>query len=396
MMPSPIDKTGTLENMPLLVATASILQISETLLPHPIPGLRFGLANIISLIILFQYGFKPALTVTLLRCVVSSFILGGFLSPGFILSFSGGLTSICVVGLLNRVCNSSAFFRISPVGLGMMGAFVHNMVQIFLAYLILIRLPGILFLIPWLAFGAVIFGAFSGSIATGILKELAGKKDIKSIPVQTVPAYENNIYKAGDSLVHATGPEIKFMMVLGITLFVVLVESLILYAIVFTGILALIQTAGLEYKTTFHIIKKIWVIILSSFLLPLYFNPGTTIIIETDVFSLHREAFIAGSVFSLRIILLALLSSILAQTTRADEITAGIKTFLKPFDRFGMNSDYIAHTISLSMLSLPEVWHNIRSVLRFLLKGKKHNYKTLKHAVIHLFVYIFLPRNSRP
>jgi energy-coupling factor transporter transmembrane protein EcfT len=294
------------------------------------------------------------------------------------------------------MCSRFDFFRISPIGLGMAGAFVHNMVQINLAYLILIRLPEIFFLIPWLAFGALVFGAFSGSIATGILRKLIQNKKVEPMPVQPVRAYENNIYQPGDSVLHKCRPEIKFILVLSVTLLVVLKENLQIYAILFAGILVLIPGAGLGYKSTFQVIKKLGMIILSSFLLPLYFNPGTHSFIETKYFSLHWEAFTAGSVFGARIILLALLSSIMAQTTKADAITKGIKTFLKPFDRVGMNSDYIARTISLSMLSLPHVWHEIRSVIQFLLKGKKRSLKTLRQAVIQLFVYIFSDRNSRP
>lgn len=383
------------ENIPLLVTAASILQISESLLPHPIPGLRFGFANIVSLIVLVQYGFKPALVVTLLRTVVSSFIMGSFLSPGFILSFSGGLASICATGLLVRMSDRFDFFNISPVGLGMAGAFVHNMVQLYLAYLILIKLPQIFYLVPWLGLGALILGAFSGTLASGILKELISKKKAVSFPYQPEPAYENKIYQPGVSLVHKTGPEIKIILVLGITILLVLKENLMLYAVVAAGILVLIRLAGLQYKKTFNIIRKIWVIILSSSLLPLYFNPGSQVFIETRFFSIHMEAVIAGSVFGSRIILLALVSFILAQTTRIDDFTRGIRTFIKPLDRIGMNSDYICRTISLSMVGLPQVWHEIRWVIRSLLKGKKHNFKTLTSAVIQLFVYIFQGRYGR-
>jgi heptaprenyl diphosphate synthase len=403
MMPSVIENSNTPENISLLIATASILQISEALIPYPIPGLRFGFANIVSLIILIQYGFKPALIVTLLRTIVSSFIMGSFLSPGFILSFFGGLTGICVAGILhqifNRVSNRALFFRISPVGLGMAGAFAHNMVQVNLAYLMIIRLEQIFFLIPWLAFGALIFGAFSGSMATGIINELILKKNdvtnIGTMGFQSGAGNINIIYKQGDSLVHKCMPEIKFAIVLGLTILLVLKENLILYALVFVGILMIIAASGLTYKETFKILKRIWVVILSSFALPLYFNPGSQVFIETGFVSLHKEAVVAGSVFAARIILLALISSILAQTTKTHDFTKGIRTFIKPFDRIGMDSSYIASTISLSLLSLPRVWNEIRSLIRFLIKGKKRNINTLKQVVLQLFVYIFSASGSR-
>ena len=82
----------------LLVALACVLQISESLIPHPIPGLRLGLANMITLTALVVLGFKYALEIAILRTILSSFILGTFMSPGFFLSFAGAIISTLVMG----------------------------------------------------------------------------------------------------------------------------------------------------------------------------------------------------------------------------------------------------------------------------------------------------------
>ena len=395
MIPSPTDRIYRSGKIPVFIASASILQISESLLPHPIPGLRFGLANIVSLIVLIQYGFKPALTVTLLRSVVSSFIMGTFLSPGFILSFAAGCASISVVGTLSLISARFQFFRISPIGLSIAGAFIHNMVQIYLAYLMLFNHPGIFFLIPWLAFGSVILGGFSGVLTSGIIKQLSLKT--KAIPVAIPPetAYKNNIYQHTHSWLHKCSPELKISFVLMITAVTVLFENLILYGLLATVILILIPMAKLQYNTTFHILRKLWVIILSAFILPLYFNPGNHVFIKTHLISIHQEALVAGCIFSVRIILLALLSSIVAQTTHTKAFTKGIRTFIKPLDRIGANSSYIAQTISLSLMALPEVWHEIRSVIAALLKGKKRDLKTLKTTITELLVYLFSTYSDR-
>lgn len=396
MMPLPIDRIYRSGKIPIFIASASILQISESLLPHPIPGLRFGLANIVSLIVLIQYGFKPALTVTLLRSVVSSFIMGTFLSPGFILSFAAGCASISAVGTLSLISARFQFFRISPIGLSIAGAFIHNMVQIYLAYLMLFNHPGIFFLIPWLAFGSVILGGFSGFITSGIIKQLRLKTKAISVAIPPETAYKNNIYQHTNSWLHKCSPEIKILFVLMITAVTVLFENLILYGLLAAVILILIPKAKLQYSTTFHILKKLWVVILSAFILPLYFNPGNDVLIKTNLISIHQEALIAGCIFSARIILLALLSSIVAQTTHTKAFTKGIRTFIKPLDRIGANSSYIAQTISLSLMAIPEVWHEVRSVIATLLKGKKRDLKTLKITVTELFVYLFSTKTDRP
>ncbi len=395
MMPSPAERIYKSGKIPIFIASASILQISESLLPHPIPGLRFGLANIVSLIILVQYGFKPALTVTLLRTVVSSFIMGSFLSPGFMLSFVAGCASISTAGILCLISDRFQFFRISPIGLSVAGAFVHNMVQIYLAYLILIKHPGVFFLVPWIAFGSVIIGGFSGFIASGIIKQLILKTKAVSVAIPPVSAYKNNIYQHNNTWLHNCSSEIKISFVLVITILTVLFENLMLYGLLVIAILILISNSMLQYHKTFLVLRKLWVIILSAFILPLYFNPGSRVVINTDLISIHQEALVTGIIYSTRIIILALLSSIVAQTTHTKAFTKGIQTLIKPLDRVGVNSSYIAQTISLSIMALPEVWHEIQAVGASLLKGKSRDLKTLMTAITELFVYLFSTKNDK-
>ncbi|MCL4491649.1 MAG: Gx transporter family protein, partial [Nitrospirae bacterium] len=78
----------------LLSSYALALHGFETLIPSPIPWLRLGLSNIVTLVTLYQYGMKPALMVTLIRVVLGSLFLGTFLGPAFFLSLGGGLPVI--------------------------------------------------------------------------------------------------------------------------------------------------------------------------------------------------------------------------------------------------------------------------------------------------------------
>jgi heptaprenyl diphosphate synthase len=396
MTPSAADDLYRSGKLPALVATAAILQISESMLPHPIPGLRFGLANIVTLIILVQHGFKPALSVTLLRTVVSAFVLGSFLSPGFILSFSGGFASITAAGLLLHISHRVPALRISPIGLGIAGAFVHNMVQLGLAYLLLIRHAGIFFLVPWLSFGSVILGAFSGLLAAGVLNRLAAHEAAPSVALQPVAPLQNRVHLSADTWLHRCPPEVKIAAMLILTLSVVVYENLVLYAALFAAILLLIPSASLSYARIFQVFKKLWAVVLSAVLLPLYFNPGNRVLIPTPLGSLHAEAVARACVYGARILILALFANLVAQTTDTRALTRGIRTFLKPFDRLGLDSAAVAENLSLSLAALPAVWVEIRSVMTALLAGKPRNLATLKAVVIQLFLYLFRQQNGRP
>jgi heptaprenyl diphosphate synthase len=160
----------------LLAAYALGLNSFERLLPTPIPWLRLGLANLITLITLLLYGLRPALMVTLIRVILASLFSGTFLGPSFILSLGGGLTSTFAMGF----ALSAAGELFSPVGLSIIGALFHNITQLFLAYFLFIqRIEAILLIAPVILLVGTLTGAVNGVIASILINNL--KKPIQKI-----------------------------------------------------------------------------------------------------------------------------------------------------------------------------------------------------------------------
>jgi heptaprenyl diphosphate synthase len=81
MMPLLTEANKKNTQIAFLVACASVLQILESLIPNPIPGVRLGLANMITLVALVDLGVGAAVEIAVLRTVCSSFILGTFFHP---------------------------------------------------------------------------------------------------------------------------------------------------------------------------------------------------------------------------------------------------------------------------------------------------------------------------
>src|SRR3990172_3945315 len=91
-----------------LTALAVTIHMVESAFPSPLPGVKPGLANVITILVLLQYGWRIAAWVSLLRVVVGSLLLGSFLSPTFMLSLSGALASIAALRLAMWVPNLGA------------------------------------------------------------------------------------------------------------------------------------------------------------------------------------------------------------------------------------------------------------------------------------------------
>jgi energy-coupling factor transporter transmembrane protein EcfT len=255
--------------------------------------------------------------------------------------------------------------------------------------------PGIFFLVPWLSMGSVVLGALSGVLAVVVLNRLAAGKGALPVTVQPAAPLQDRVYQSASSWLHRCPPEVKIGTVLAVTVTTVLVENLILYGVLFSAILVLIPTAKLAYARVLHVLRRLWVIVLSAFLLPLYFNAGNHVLLDTALGALHREAVVSAWVFSTRIVLLALISNLVAQTTTPKAFTRGIRTWLTPLGLLGLEPTRIADILSLSLTTLPTTWVEIRSVLAALLADQPKDLKTLKEVIVQLFCYLFSNENGR-
>lgn len=154
----------------LMTALAMVLQILESLLPNPVPWIRLGLANIVILIVLSLFGIGEGLMVTGLRVVLAATLLGTIFGPTFWLSLSGGLCSTIAMGVFMD------FFpgKFSIIGISIIGAYVHNLVQLLVASLFIVRQSSLIYLLPVLLLTALIAGCVTGIVANILMKKMEG------------------------------------------------------------------------------------------------------------------------------------------------------------------------------------------------------------------------------
>lgn len=152
-----------------LTALAVAIHLVEVALPSPLPGVKPGLANVITIVVLLQFGWGSAAWVSLLRVLVSGLLLGTFLSPTFALSLGGAAASITVLWAASRRWMPG----FGPVGLSVLAALAHMGGQFALAFALFIPHPGLLHLLPVLLTAALLFGITSGIIAGMMLRGLS-------------------------------------------------------------------------------------------------------------------------------------------------------------------------------------------------------------------------------
>lgn len=152
-------KTKRLTENALLTAFALIIFIIELQLPSlsPVPGLKLGLSNIITVYAVFTRRPRDAAQILGVRIVLGT-ILGGNMSA-LMYSAAGGLLCYLVMLLLRPVLSSRQIWVAS-----VLGAIAHNTGQILVAVLIT-QTPVLFAYLPVLTLGGVIAGILTGLCA---------------------------------------------------------------------------------------------------------------------------------------------------------------------------------------------------------------------------------------
>lgn len=179
MTPSTIELKAdhTDHHVARMAAFAVGLSVAEAALPSPLPGVKPGLANIVTLLVLQRYGLRTAVWVSLLRVVASSLLLGGFLAPTFMLSLGGAIASIGMLALTRNL--STTFF--GPVSLSILAACAHIAGQLGVVYMWFIPHAGLFYLVPIFAAAALLFGTVNGLIAARLIADHPGNTHHRSL-----------------------------------------------------------------------------------------------------------------------------------------------------------------------------------------------------------------------
>lgn len=152
-----------------LAAFAIALHMVEAVVPSPLPGVKPGIANIVTLYVLLQYDFATAAWVSILRVFASSLLLGQFMSPTFALSLSGAICSLSMLWAAQHL--PKRYF--SAITLSILAAFAHIAGQLIVVRLWLIPHASVAYLIPIFAAAALFFGLINGLITAKLLSNKA-------------------------------------------------------------------------------------------------------------------------------------------------------------------------------------------------------------------------------
>ena len=153
----------------MLIALAFIFSYIESMIPIPMPapGMKLGLANLVTVVGLYTVGLPGTCAVSLVRIVLVGFTFGNAFSMWY--GLGGGILSL----ILMAFCKRTNWF--SPVGVSVIGGVGHNIGQILVAAFAVENM-GVFYYLPILTAGGVTAGAVIGLLGGMIVKRLAAAK----------------------------------------------------------------------------------------------------------------------------------------------------------------------------------------------------------------------------
>jgi heptaprenyl diphosphate synthase len=167
-MAGPVRGAGRITRLALLTAIALTIFLAEAQLPAltAVPGVKLGLANIVTVYAMFALGPGDALLVLSGRVFLGAVFSGQMMT--LIYSAAGGFLSWCVLCLLRRLLTGEQIWLASPVA-----AVFHNLGQLLAAAAVL-RSWAVMAWLPYLIIAAILAGLFTGVAAQALLRRLSG------------------------------------------------------------------------------------------------------------------------------------------------------------------------------------------------------------------------------
>lgn len=160
------NKTRRVALLGVLTSVALVLSYLETMLPPistAVPGIKMGLPNIIIIFLLYKFGLKEAVTVSLIRVFIVALLFGNVMTLAY--SVAGAVLSLGLMTLFKKL----DFF--SQVGVSIIGGISHNLGQILVAIFLFDTIQIGYYMIV-LSITGTIAGVIIGIISSILVKKL--------------------------------------------------------------------------------------------------------------------------------------------------------------------------------------------------------------------------------
>ena len=162
----PVSPVGRLTRAALLTAIALTIFMAEAQLPAPIPipGVKLGLANIVTVYAIYLLGPADTLMILISRIFLGAVFSGQMMT--LLYSLGGGLCCFGAMLVLRQVLGREQLWLVSPLA-----AVCHNLGQVLVAAAVM-KTWAVLSYLPYLILAAICAGFFTGICTQLLIRRL--------------------------------------------------------------------------------------------------------------------------------------------------------------------------------------------------------------------------------
>jgi heptaprenyl diphosphate synthase len=147
-----------------MISISVVLSIIETAISGMIfivPGVKLGLANVVTLIILMTLGEREAFLVVFTRILIVALTYSGLFSNSFWISITGGMLAILAMILIKKT-------KLSLYSISVFGSLMHMVGQI-TAAIIVSNTETLIYLLPYMIALSVPTGLITAYLANKVI-----------------------------------------------------------------------------------------------------------------------------------------------------------------------------------------------------------------------------------
>lgn len=171
-------------------------------------------------------------------------------------------------------------------------------------------------------------------------------------------------YYPVDSWVHRLDPRTKILLTIALIVAVFMVHSLVGYALVLGFVYLVARLAKIPFKMLVKGVKALKFILILTFLLNLFFNNGTTMLIEWGFLKISAEGLNQAIHYSLRLIFLVMGTSLMTLTTSPIALSDGIELLLSPLKKLHFPAHELAMMMSIALRFIPTLMEEADKIMK--------------------------------
>ncbi len=171
-------------------------------------------------------------------------------------------------------------------------------------------------------------------------------------------------YYPVDSWVHRLDPRTKILLTIAMIVAVFMVRTMVGYGLILGFMYLVSRLSNIPFRMLMKGVKPLRFILILTFLLNLFFNSGTTMLIEWGFLKISYEGLSQAVHYSLRLIFLVLGTSLMTLTTSPIALSDGIEMLLSPLKKLHFPAHELAMMMSIALRFIPTLMEEADKIMK--------------------------------